>query len=380
MTKETKVGLLVGLAFIILFAIILSEKGATNNVAPPSNLTVADASQPGGGSLLPRNTVPLEGDGKISIAKSLPPTTETRTVHTTGNSVIPERSVGVPIPKSQEDVRPLPTSIVEQLNYTPMAERQIDLKDVGTTSGPESVLSDSLAIALASGRHSESRRVISPDPEEPMSESAIDSRPKPQTPPVAIAPVRIVANHKVQSGESLGKIAAKYYGRSTPSRIDAIFDVNRDKLSSKHAVRVGDMLRIPAIPDADGVSFINASGFSGKSINDAHPRRDDEIRIPLPIDDKAAIVAHKTTDQEPESQPIDFKWYEVQENDTLSRIAARQMGSSRLFLKLYDFNRDLIPNKNAIKPGTKIRIPLIRTDAQISSADFTRARRDNIQR
>ena len=28
MTKETKIGLLVGLAFIILFAIILSEKGA----------------------------------------------------------------------------------------------------------------------------------------------------------------------------------------------------------------------------------------------------------------------------------------------------------------------------------------------------------------
>ncbi|MCB9857866.1 MAG: LysM peptidoglycan-binding domain-containing protein [Phycisphaerales bacterium] len=376
MTKETKVGLLVGLAFIILFAIILSEKGATNNVAPPSNLTIADAGQPGGGSLLPRNTVPLDNDGKLSIAKSLPPATDTRVAHTTGNSVIPERPVGVPIPKSQEEVQPLPKPIVDLLNYTPMAERQIALSDVGATPGAGSVLPNSLAKALTGDRPNETRLVIGPDPEESPIKSEIDSRPPQNTPPVAIAPVRIVANHKVQSGESLGKIAAKYYGRSTPSRIDAIFDVNRDRLTSKHAVRVGDVLRIPAIPDADGISFVNATEFNGKSIVEAQPRRDDEIRIPLSIDDKAA----STPSREPESSPIEFKWYEVKENDTLSRIAARQMGSAGLFLKLFDFNRDLLPDKNSIKPGMKIRIPLIRTDEQISSADFTRARRDATQR
>ena len=45
MTNETKIGLIVGLGFIILFAIILSEKGATNNTRAPSALTLADSSE-----------------------------------------------------------------------------------------------------------------------------------------------------------------------------------------------------------------------------------------------------------------------------------------------------------------------------------------------
>ena len=42
MTKETKIGLLVGLAFIVLFAIILSEKGARRGVDAPGG-RLADA-------------------------------------------------------------------------------------------------------------------------------------------------------------------------------------------------------------------------------------------------------------------------------------------------------------------------------------------------
>ena len=78
MTKETKVGLLVGLAFIILFAIILSEKGATNNVSSPSNLGIADArhsSGPGNS----RHATPLSNVGKIPIESTIPPASSTRT-------------------------------------------------------------------------------------------------------------------------------------------------------------------------------------------------------------------------------------------------------------------------------------------------------------
>lgn len=370
MTKETKVGLLVGLAFIILFAIILSEKGATNNVSRPSNLTVADAGQPGS-SLIPRATTPLAGDGKMPIESTLPPATNTRTVRT-GDPVIPERPMGVPIPKSQDDIAPLPASVVNDLNYSPMAEREIALSNVDHSPARRVELDDALAKAVTGRTSNETRLVISPDPEESLAASEPETPQPAMTRPVAIEPVRIVANHKVQSGESLGKIAAKYYGRSTPSRVNAIFDVNRDRLASIHAVRVGDVLRIPAIPDADGISFINASDFSGAAVASAQGRRDDEIRIPVPID--TAAVAQPETTPMRESEPIEFKWYEVRENDTLSRIAKRQLGSARLYLKLYDFNRDLLPNKNAIKPGMKIRIPVERPDEQISSADFPRSR------
>src|SRR5262249_44635306 len=47
MTKETKIGLLVGLAFIILFAIILSEKGAGPRPQGTPQFTQADMAQRG---------------------------------------------------------------------------------------------------------------------------------------------------------------------------------------------------------------------------------------------------------------------------------------------------------------------------------------------
>jgi nucleoid-associated protein YgaU len=370
-TKETKVGLLVGLAFIILFAIILSEKGATNNVSSPSNLTLADRSQPGG-STIPRGDSPLAADGKLPIETTVPRATASRNVQV-GPPVIPERSVGVPIPRSEEDIDPLPVSVVKHLNYAPMAERQITLNDVGPSDSGKIDLLEAVKHAIKATPTNNTRLVINPDPEESLADARSDIRPEPNSRPIEVAPVRIVANHKVQSGESLGKIAAKYYGRSTPSRINAIFDVNRDRLSSVHAVRVGDMLRIPAIPDSDGISFLDAKEFAGAAVENAQSRRENEIRIPVPIDG-LSMNSESTPKTEP-AAPIEFKWYEVRENDTLSRIAKLQMGSARLYLKLYDFNRDLLPNKNSIKPGMKIRVPMVRAEDQVSSADYSRDRR-----
>ncbi len=370
MTKETKVGLLVGLAFIILFAIILSEKGATNNVTAPSNFTVTDRSNPGG-SAIPRTQTPLSRDGKLAIESTIPPATSTRTVQV-GAPVIPERSVGVPIPKSQENIDPLPASVVTHLNFTPLPERQITLNDVGPAETGKIDLIKAVRDAITANPSSGASLDIHPDPEESSGRRQIDDRSEPKSRPVDIAPVRIVANHKVNSGESLGKIAAKYYGRSTPSRINAIFDVNKDRLSSIHAVRVGDMLRIPSIPDSDGVTFLEAREFTGAAIPNAQSGRENEIRIPVPINESISATNDEAAR---DTGPIEFKWYEVRENDTLSRIAKVQLGSARLYLKLYDFNRDLLPNKNSIKPGMKIRIPMLPSEDQISSADFSRSRR-----
>lgn len=376
MTKETKVGLLVGLAFIILFAIILSEKGATNNVSGTSQLTVADAGQ-SGDALVPRTATPLAGDGKMPIENALPPATETRTVRRS-DPVIPERPVGIPIPKSQDDIQPLPAAVVHQLNYTPMAERPIELDDVGKKPSTPSRLSNKVVKALTGHDATAPRLVVGTDSEDSMDRDEAPRSSRPKSRPVEIKPVRIIANHKVESGESLGKIAAKYYGRSTPSRVNAIFDVNRDKLTSIHAVRIGDVLRIPAIPDADGMSFANATEFRGAAVDSAVHHRSDEVRIPLPINaDHDSGASSESKGDSP--APIEFKWYEVHENDTLSGIAQRQMGSAKLYLKLYDLNRDLLPNKNSIKPGMKIRIPVTRADEQFSSAHYSRSRRDGGQ-
>jgi len=50
----------------------------------------------------------------------------------------------------------------------------------------------------------------------------------------------------VQSGDSLYAISRKFYGDS--SRIDLIFEANRDVMRSKNSLSVGQKLRIPPVP------------------------------------------------------------------------------------------------------------------------------------
>jgi len=62
-------------------------------------------------------------------------------------------------------------------------------------------------------------------------------------PPRAGAPAG--RQHTVQPGDTLGGIAAAYYGN--PGEYNRIFDANRDKLANPNAVAVGQVLNIPEI-------------------------------------------------------------------------------------------------------------------------------------
>ena len=294
----------------------------------------------------------------------------------TSNVVLIEREVGNRIPRSEDEILPLPESVVHRLNVASMPEREVRVADVGPVKPAATMtIQDAIQLAKSAEMDAPGPIRITPTPETaPFRTVSTAERevtaPVTTTPPARVEPVRIVANHKVQSGESLGKIAARYYGRATPSRINAIFSANRDRLTSVHAVRVGDELRIPAIPDVDGVAFADASDFAPARISDRRNERDDEIRFTIPKDltarnaSRAASASEAAPERAPSRAPA-FEWYIVKENDTLSRIAKEEMRSARMYLKLYEANRDILPNKNTLKPGMKIRVP---TDAQASAA------------
>ena len=52
-----------------------------------------------------------------------------------------------------------------------------------------------------------------------------------------------IQTHVVQAGDTLSKLAAKYYGDA--SLYTKIFQANRDVLSDPDKIRVGQKLRIP---------------------------------------------------------------------------------------------------------------------------------------
>lgn len=437
MTKETKIGLLVGLTFIILFAIILQKKGPGNTKTP--NFTsvdslAVDTSSPTGG------IKPFGGDGNVPVESKLPSPVQNEPAATPTVTFL-EEQVGQAIPEEGEPLRPLPEALLNNLNM-PMMESQIagatdeaDSEDAAVDPLTESVVAtlngnSNTSPAIASTSPLLSRNdasLATPANSAPMGSPlnngmptiaqnqplmGINSNPTGNAPAMTpdrtrapAKPMTIVAVHEVQPGESLGKIAAKHYGRATPARVEAIFNANRDQLESVDAVKTKTKLNIPLLEGEYAGMFepvnrlapppVTASGADSAARNPAvatrnngaaSQRRDETIRIPIPVDERVATNSavsagdsgriatapppSNTRDiarAQPIVPPVQFSWYEVRDKDTLSKIARSQLGSEAKYREIYKLNQDIIPDVHKLKPGMKIRIPSKSVPAQSSS-------------
>lgn len=379
MTKETKVGLLVGLTFIILFAIILSEKGAKN--VPPSGLTIADAGHVDSEIEIPTTRQPLAADGAFPVEPALTSIRPTYRTRSSGPIMLEEEEqIGQPIPGVNDVVPALPDSVIARLNMPPMSETPLDLgndNQYGPQPGDDTV-SFQEAVARATRRSPESSPslLIERDPEEDLAKSddtapipAFDLQP---TQPVEMRP-KVIATHEVQAGESLSKIASKYFGRSTPSRVNAIFDVNRDVLESVNSVRAGDVLKIPGLNAEGTVAFVAADDFAPAKIVNASPKPVDDGTPRMPISNIKDRPVDTRLAGRTSTENREFLWYQVQERDTLSGISQRELGSTRHYLKIYKLNKDILPDKNTLKPGIKIRLPIMQQDTTPPSGQARRS-------
>ncbi|MGC4074964.1 MAG: LysM peptidoglycan-binding domain-containing protein [Nibricoccus sp.] len=89
------------------------------------------------------------------------------------------------------------------------------------------------------------RPVSTPTQTTPVpSTTARPSQTQPATPP-ATAPAAGGRRHVVKQGEGLYTIARKYYGSATNAQVEAIYNANRDRMTSKSDLKVGMELRIP---------------------------------------------------------------------------------------------------------------------------------------
>jgi len=55
---------------------------------------------------------------------------------------------------------------------------------------------------------------------------------------------------------------------------------------------------------------------------------------------------------------VSVKDYVIQETDSLWNIAEREYGNGRQWKRIYEFNKEKIPNPNRLRKGTKIKIPI----------------------
>lgn len=199
MTRQTRVGLLLGLAVIVVFGVVLGElTGTEGQPAPAAEQVIA------------------------------PDYYQTRAARP-----IRERS-SYRMALQPDDPSPVPRRMTRREPVATLSERRSDSRrDVRMelVAPQERTQRGELESAMI--------RRSSDDAPQPAPQQV-----QPQPIPARQAPRQIV--YTVKAGETLYDIAETVYGRGNGHRYKAIYEANRDHLPNAHTVREGQRLRIPA--------------------------------------------------------------------------------------------------------------------------------------
>jgi LysM repeat protein len=336
MTRETKIGLLVGLAFIIVIGILLSEqimqateplpaprdevaetvrKGTTtpashNRVAPPA-VAAQDPS--------PDNAVPTREE----IAHHAPPVTWVNVGPGGQNSAGPIVVVG-----GNEPNHAAPPSNTAGQNPTPgptsgMVRREI--ADASHPNTPRSLVDE----AAAAGE-----TLIGPDGQPLRARTPLP----PATPNHPVPPstenrsaIAGMKQYKAEPGDSLSKLALKQMGANTKANRDAIVKANPSLAADPNKIIIGVTYNIPAASAAPAVAGGNVPAPAAPV-------------TPRPAPERAAPVAVDNI-------------YVVQPGDSLTRIAKDHMGDLSTMAAIKELNKETVKNWDVLQVGTKLRMP-----------------------
>ena len=362
MARETKVGLLAGLAFIICFAIILANRGSQSSPQPQLSYRVDH-----GLSLQEavRGAVPRPGTGATatevspprSIAESAPLPIERGT---TGMATPPAIQSGAEVifpfqPTSAEDKPPRPGLTRSNPEPTDNASVMGSANEpiLRNPGGPV----DDLSLASRTDERQKRRRRLeealnaqrrraSRPAAGSQAQVALDSRTPPNQPVTAkrlpgpdstvTRPSGRSAQYVVKAGDTLYKIAGGQYGRRSAKVIDAIYQANRSVLSSPDLLCVGVELALPVVEGVAGPAGVSSRAGAPRSTKVA-----------------AATPKSKTSSQ-------GLRWYQIKKHDRYVTIARKQLGDGSRWREIYELNKGKFPDPQLIRDGVRIKLPAAR--------------------
>ncbi|MEO1717282.1 MAG: LysM peptidoglycan-binding domain-containing protein [Planctomycetota bacterium] len=277
MTRELKLSLIAGFTVVLLFGVLLADHLSTARAEP---LIVADViDEP---LIVPRVDVPAR------VGQALP--------------TQPRVSVREPVP-SEPLVRPL-APVTEPQGVSGVAPRVA----AGETPG------DGLG---ASAIGSIFERVVSAGPRESVTLPGFErvERGAASRSVVPTEPVR-ARTHEVKAGESLFRIAERYYGNGHLWR--KLAERNAGVVGDDGGVGIGVVLTIPSKDELEGRAVAASSRVA-----------------PSPVPEE--------------------KVYVVAAGDTLSEISLKLLGTTKRMDELLAMNRDQIRDADDIRVGMKLR-------------------------
>ena len=318
MTRETKIGLLVGLAFIIVIGVLLSDHLTSANNPKMSNQMAGI-----GGDAYTSLVTP--GGANANKNVKITPTVD----------VLPREQVPTP----PEMIVRAPEVVIPQIDITapPAAKRDpIEIVDLGPSASVSS-----LPERIADGTTVGPLVALPVVPVAPV---------VPVVPVVPVAPLRLASNndtaaavetrmdkrqHKAQAGDTVSKLAYKYYGKNTKGLRDLIVKANPALQRSPDKIVVGQLYIIPPAPSAAPQDTVAASTVS------------------------RTMMASATTQPTPRTPAaaVSLKTYTVKTHDSIWRIATEQCHDINAAKRILALNKDVLKGSDKLQVGMKLKLP-----------------------
>lgn len=307
MTRQTRFAMLVGLLFIVLFGIVLTELTGRE-----AETAVEDVESPRGGVVHLVPVVPRRGPAGPAVA---------------GRPSVPGRRPGEGVRRIEH-----PDRLVE-VSIAPPGE--------GTV------------------RHRSAAIEIRPEPlETPIRETPV---PVDEIPVAAArAPVgRRV--HKVAKGESLYALAERYYGDGSQYR--RIVEANPEAIRDPSNIRVGAELVIPGTEAAAAVAAGDARRTGGGLAGTVPTPRGDSPRYvevtPADLAETLRTLVRPARRPEDAGGVAPDRVYVVRRGDTLTRIAREQLrdDSPEAVRRIFEANQDRLESPDDVPAGVELVIP-----------------------
>lgn len=364
MANETKVGLLAGLAFIVCFAVILTQRGRPQAGAE-SVTTLVDGVVGGRGvsplsPSAPRREAPAEskpaangrphvpgGSSPHGSSLQAPPTRNvggsSGLIASTGTTpgtaaTMPEQG---PLVSTQALERVStwtdpPTSTVRHASLptpSPPGTRSISVTvpaHAGRTDQP--IVPSAVDAPIRSGIATEQGGLTVPasshEAARTQTSHAALQAPELRADPASDRPGR----HLVRAGDTLSRIATTYYRNKSGVVIQAIVSANTAVLSDPDVLPLDAVLTLPVV-----------KGIGGPSVSSAQPtteRPGQRRSEPATAEDGTA-----------------FRWYQVRKHDCYMSIARDQLGDERRWREIHESNKDRFPQPDNIREGVRIKLP-----------------------
>lgn len=321
MTRETKIGLLVGLAFIIVIGILLSDHLSSTSEPPPAQLAQAGASV-----RLGVNAPGVSNAGApVFIAPQQP------------------QFVGQPVPTQEElTAKPKPSPLIGIGPASTNGKIEIPVQQpVPNQSDPPVTFVQPDALDHSNTQNN------SGQPIDPLTEianrtgepiiglnGATDTNRSGLANNNGAQPAAPLPNgfkeYKAGEGDTVSRMASKFLGANTPANRDLIVKANPSLTKNPDIVVSGRTYRIPITQPAQ-TAVTSAT-------NSTEPTKAEIAKAPI-----VSVTTEST--------------YTVKSGDSLWKIANTELGNPGAVEAIKDLNSDTLKGGETVTIGMKLKLP-----------------------